>query len=85
MRLAELQISHTRQVNYGEEECKAAVMYALHLRPKAWGFAVLRKLIDLQFIRQHKTDLITAAAISTADADDPVIVLTKTCLKLQCI
>nr|DAN22065.1 MAG TPA_asm: hypothetical protein [Bacteriophage sp.] len=44
MRLAELQISHTRQVNYGEEECKAAVMYALHLRPKAWGFAVLRKL-----------------------------------------
>lgn len=21
--------------NYGEEECKAAVMYALHLRPKA--------------------------------------------------
>lgn len=42
-------------------------------------------VIDLQFIRQHKTDLITAAAISTADADDPVIVLTKTCLKLQCI
>lgn len=35
---------HTRQVNYGEEECKAAVMYALHLHPKAWGFAVLRKL-----------------------------------------
>lgn len=44
MRLAELQISHTRQVNYGEEECKAAAMYALHLHPKAWGFAVLRKL-----------------------------------------
>ena len=41
MRLAELQISHTRQVNYGEEECKAAVMYALHLRPKAWGFVAL--------------------------------------------
>ena len=34
----------TRQVNYGEEECKEAVMYALHLHPKAWGFAVLRKL-----------------------------------------
>ena len=36
--------SHTRQVNYGEEECKAAVMYAPHLHLKAWEFAVLKKL-----------------------------------------
>lgn len=44
MRLAELQISHTQQVNYGAEECKAAVMYALRSHPKAWGFAVLKEL-----------------------------------------
>lgn len=44
VRLAELRISHTRQVNYGEEECKAAVMYAPRLHLKAWEFAVLKKL-----------------------------------------
>lgn len=44
MRLEELRISHTQQVNYGAEECKAAAMYALHLHPKAWGFVVLKEL-----------------------------------------
>ena len=44
VRLVELRISHTRQVNYGEEECKAAAMYAPHLHLKAWEFAVLKKL-----------------------------------------
>ena len=44
MRLVELRISHTRQVNYGEEECKAAAMYAPHLHLKAWEFAVLKKV-----------------------------------------
>jgi len=39
----ELRISHTRQVNYGEEECKAAAMYALHLHLKALGVAVFEK------------------------------------------
>lgn len=44
VRLEELRISHTQQVNYGAEECKAAAMYALHLHPKAWGFVVLKEL-----------------------------------------
>ena len=44
VKLVELRISHTRQVNYGEEECKAAAMYAPHLHLKAWEFAVLKKL-----------------------------------------
>lgn len=58
MRLEELRISHTQQVNYGAEECKAAAMYALHLHPKAWGFVVLKELFGGgQDSMQHSDNL----------------------------
>lgn len=57
MRLEELRISRTQQVNYGAEECKAAVMYALRSHPKAWGFAVLRNLFGGQDGMQHSNNL----------------------------
>lgn len=66
MRLVELRISHTQQVNYGEEECKAAVMYATHLHPKTWEFAVSKKLFGGGQDGMQHSDNLTERSIEMA-------------------